>query len=537
MFHSTSRPRPLLRPLAGILLALAIAVLMLAIFGAILLVPGGMGSQTMPQPGQNIAHLVRMGLLQAFLSTTLSLGAGVGLAWALNRLHFKARGLVTSLFATAIVAPGLVVGLGIINVWGRAGWVNDLLAPFSLSLPGTIFGLGGILLAHTILNGTFAAHVLLARLDAIPAQRLKTGQNLALAPLRRFMVLDWPAMSPALPGLAAIIFLLAFTSFPIVLLLGGGPANQTLEVAIYSAVRQSFDLKLAATLALVQLAICALIILPALAFSPPAIAAGSTSPRPWSDRGLARPLQVAILVLGIAGFGAPLVSILVQGLNPSLAETLARPSFWRATATSLGLGLASALLCLLFAIRLSMARTELQGTIPRTLLQLPLYAYLVMPALVLSLGAFLILLDLGIPHAKAAPFVLVGANVLLALPFAYAIISPAFLAIHKRHARLCRSLNLTGLTRWRHVEWPLMGREIGLAAALAFCFSLGDLGVIALFGTSEFSTLPWQMFRALGAYRTGEAATIAAFILVLTLGVFLLLPPLMQRLAKNAEAA
>ncbi len=89
-----------------------------------------------------------------------------------------------------------------------------------------IFGLGGVVAAHVILDAAFAARILLARLDAIPEQRLKTGQSLALgACARASPCIDWPAMRGTLPGLAAIIFLLAFTSFPIVLLLGGGPAG------------------------------------------------------------------------------------------------------------------------------------------------------------------------------------------------------------------------------------------------------------------------------------------------------------------------
>jgi thiamine transport system permease protein len=98
--------------------------------------------------------------------------------------------------------------------------------------------------------------------------RLKTGQSLGLSAWTRFAAIDWPAIRGTLPGLAAIIFLLAFTSFPIVLLLGGGPAVQTLEVAIYSAVRLDFDLNAAVMLALVQIAICAAIILASAAFAP-----------------------------------------------------------------------------------------------------------------------------------------------------------------------------------------------------------------------------------------------------------------------------
>ncbi|NIP75463.1 MAG: hypothetical protein GTN90_05530, partial [Xanthomonadales bacterium] len=55
--------------------------------------------------------------------------------------------------------------------------------------------------------------------------------------------------------------MLCFTSFALVLMLGGGPQASTLEVAIYEAARLDFDLARAATLSLIQLAICALVLL------------------------------------------------------------------------------------------------------------------------------------------------------------------------------------------------------------------------------------------------------------------------------------
>ena len=50
--------------------------------------------------------------------------------------------------------------------------------------------------------------------------------------------------------------MLCFTSFTIVLALGGGPQNSTLEVAIYQAIFFEFDLPKAALFALVQFAFC-----------------------------------------------------------------------------------------------------------------------------------------------------------------------------------------------------------------------------------------------------------------------------------------
>jgi len=524
--RSSNLPLRPLRLTAGAGLAAGIAGLVALVLVAILHAATGAAASNVDVP-----RLVAMTATQAGLTTVLSLLVGIALAWTLNRLRFPGRDLIVGLFASAIVTPGLIVAFGLLAIWGRAGWVNQLsllLTGQSLEVP--IFGLGGILAAHVILDASFAARVLLARLDAIPEARLKIGQSLGLSASQRFAVIDWPMLGPALPGLAAIIFLLAFTSFPIVLLLGGGPANQTLEVAIYAAVRLDFDLAGAVQLALVQIGICSAIILATAAFTPVSAATGrSRSPR-WRDAGAVRVLQWAILLFSILGFGLPLIAILLDGFGPGLGALLARPSFWRAVATSLAIGSGSAVLTLLLALAIGMARAATGSRTMRMAIGAPAYAYLAVPAVVLSLGAFLLVRDMGVLPEIAAPVVVLLANALLALPFALATLAPPLEAIAASRGKLIRSLGLGGWRQFRDVEWPLIGRDAGVVLALSFCFSLGDLGVIALFGTEDFTTLPLAMYRALGAYRSNDAAAIAALMLVLTIAAFTLLPRLFGRL-------
>ncbi len=523
-FNSLALPRRPLRLAAGVGIAIAIAALVVAVLLAIL----AAAADATPKPSRvDVWQLVVMTTIQAGLSTILSLIAGTALAWALNRLRFPGRDLVVGLFASAIVTPGLILAFGLLAVWGRAGWVNQLaLAITGQPLEVPVFGLGGILAAHVILDASFAARILLARLDAIPERRLKTGQSLGLDAWRRFIVIDWPMLAPSLPGLAAIIFLLAFTSFPIVLLLGGGPANQTMEVAIYAAVRLDFDLAGAVRLALVQIGICASVILAASAFAAVSASTGTSVPPRWRDRGAARGLQWTILVLAILGFALPLAAILVNGLGPGLVDVVARLSFWKSLFTSLAIGTGSALLTLSLAIGVAMGRAASAAPLLRIGIGAPAYAYLAVPAVVLSLGAFLLVRNAGLLPEAAAPVVVLIANALLSLPFALATLAPPFDAIARSRGRLIRSLGLSGPEQFGAVEWPLVGRDIGIVLALSFCFSLGDLGVIALFGTEDFATLPLLMYRALGAYRTNDAAAIAALMLIITIAAFVLLPRL-----------
>jgi len=513
---------------AATALSLFIAGLIAAVLWAILAAAGDSAGTSRI----DIPHLLRMTSIQATLTTVLSLGVGTAIAWSLNRLRFVGRDLVVGLFAAAIVTPGMVVAFGLISIWGRNGWINQLSQSlFGVSIDSPAYGLSGILLAHVILDGAFAARILLARLDAIPANRLKVGQSLALSAWHRFRLIDWPALRGSLPGLGAIIFLLAFTSFPIVLLLGGGPANQTLEVAIYSAVRLDFDLTGAVRLALTQIAVCAVVILLASALTPVPAALGRSAQPAWRDMGVARLLQWLVLILGTVAFLLPLLSVLIDGMAGGFGRVLAQPSFWRATLTSLLIGTASALLTLLLSLALALGRSAAATPALRTVLGAPAYAYLAVPAVVLSLGFFLLVRQMGMSTGVAAPFVVVFANSLLALPFAIATLGPPLDAIVRSRGKLIRSLGIDGYKQFLTIEYPLLGRDIGLMLALAFCFSLGDLGVIALFGTQDFQTLPLMMFRALGAYRNNDAAAIAALLLIGTITAFVGLPRLIERIA------
>jgi thiamine transport system permease protein len=508
-------------------LTIVIAALIGAVFWAILnAATGASGGSRI-----DIWHLLRMTALQAGLTMVLSLAVGIALAWALNRLRFAGRDLVVGLFAAAIVTPGMVVAFGLLSIWGRNGWINQIAGWFGLSFDSPAYGLSGILLAHVVLDGAFAARILLARLDAIPAGRLKVGQSLGLGAWQRFRLIDWPALRGSLPGLGAIIFLLAFTSFPIVLLLGGGPANQTLEVAIYTAVRLDFDLVGAVYLALTQIAVCSVVILLSSAFSPiPSALARSTQPT-WRDNGPVQALQWGVLALATVAFALPLISVLYDGLSSGLLRVLEQASFWRATWTSIAIGSASALLTLGLALLLALGRSAAYHPAARTLLGVPAFAYLAVPAVVLSLGFFLLVRSIGVPTGVAAPVVVIIANSLLSLPFAMATLGPPLDAVLRSRGKLIRSLGLSGWEQFTRVEYPLLGRDIGLMLALAFCFSLGDLGVIALFGTQDFQTLPLLMYRALGSYRSNDAAAIAALLLIFTIAAFVGLPRLVERIA------
>lgn len=478
--------------------------------------------------------------LQAGLSTLLSITIGIALAWALSHCQkFSGRKLYIAVLSSALVLPTLVAVLGIITILGRSGWINSLLAQLQLpTFSPFIFGLGGIVFAHCYFNASYAARSLLNRLESVPQEQLKLCRSLGLNARQHFKLVELPAIAATIPGLAITIFLLCFTSFSIVLILGGSPKYNTLEVSIYEAIKLDFNIGRALGLALTQLSICALLVLVAgkSRIDNPLIAPSRIKQTHWPEALPVRFIQALIITLAGVIFLLPLIAVAVDGMAADFISIAQDKNFQRATITSLLIATASTLLVLLTCIPLSTAYATLAtkqrmadnkgAEIVLRLLSFSSTLYLAMPSLVLGLGFFLLARTIGGGHLPWAIAALLTSNVLMVLPFAVAILSPAMVKSANRYDKLAFSLGITRRLRWRLVESELLRPELVYIASLAFCMSLGDLGIIALFGNQDFVTLPWLLYQKMGSYRTDEAAGIALVMLFITLAVFLLIPKL-----------
>ncbi len=90
--------------------------------------------------------------------------------------------------------------------------------------------------------------------------------------------------------------------------------------------------------------------------------------------------------------------------------------------------------------------------------------------------------------------------------------SRAYDAAAERNDRLCAQLGIAGWNRARLIDWPVLRRPIATGFAFAMALSLGDLGVIALFGSDSVQTLPYLLLGAAGLLphrRRGRAGAAA----------------------------
>lgn len=486
-----------------------------------------------------LVRVARFTLWQALLSTVLSVLPALFVARALARHpSFPGRAFILQLFAVPLALPAIVAALGVLALYGRAGYFSEFLAAFSGDTWPGIYGLSGILVAHVFFNLPLASRLFLEALESVPADQWRLAAQLGMRAPASFRFIEWPAMRAALPGIAGLVFMLCATSFTIVLTLGGGPRATTLEVAIYQALRFDFDPARAVTLTLVQVVLTGAIVL-ALARLGAAMTGDASLPvaphrRIWRTRGESL-FNLAVIAAALLFVAGPMAAILAAGLKAELVRLAGEAAFRRALATSLVLSSLAALLCLALSLALVGARRTLEMRrhgAPASWLERMTDTgagmVLVVPPLVIGAGWFILLRHVGNVFAFA-PVLVVTVNAVMAMPFAVRAIRPAYDAASARHEKLCLSLGISGWNRLRIVDWPALRRPAAIALAFAMALSLGDLGVIALFGSDQVQTLPYLLLQRMSSYRTADAAGVALLLGLLCLALMMLADRLGRR--------
>ncbi len=493
---------------AAVVVALALGTLVAVALRAE--APGALG------PADRAA--VRFTVLQAALSAGLSCLLAIPVARALARRRFRGRGLMVTLLGAPFILPVIVAVLGLLAVFGRSGLVSRVLDLAGLP-PLEIYGLHGVVLAHVFLNLPLATRLLLQGWLSIPAERFRLAASLGFGPGEVWRTLERPMLREALPGAFAVIFLVCLTSFAVALTLGGGPQATTVELAIFQAFSYDFDLARAALLALVQVVLTVAAATLALRVAvPAAMGAGLDRTVERWDAGTPglRAADAAWLAAAGAFVALPLASVVVAGAAavPGLPA-----SVWAAALRSLGVALASVGLTLALSVPLALLIVRLRGRRGGALAEVVSYLTVAASPLVMGVGLFVVLFPLADPAALALP-VTALVNAVLTVPFALRALVPAVARAEEGFSRLANSLGLTGWARLRLVVLPRAMPALGFSAGIAAAFSMGDLGVIALFADATNATLPLQLYRLMAAYRMEDAMGAALVLMLAALALF-----------------
>ena len=434
---------------------------------------------------------------QAAASTVLTLATGLPLAWTIGRFRFRGRSLARALVLVPFVLPTVVVATA-----------------FLALLPdGYDRGIWAILAAHVFFNVAVVTRIVGGAWATIDPHSAEAAAVLGAGPLRRAREVTLPQLAPALSAAAALTFLFCFTSFGVILILGG-PGRATVETEIYNQAARLFDLHAAAMLSLLQLGAVAVVLAVTSILEARAGGAGTLAAE---DDVLRRPIGwERVAVVAVLGVGAlvlvlPLSLLIGQARGSWGALFQETPALlvepWQAAVFSLAFAGVAAAIALTVGGLAAIALARRPPGVIDGLVLLPLGASAVM----LGFG-FLIAFDQPPIDFRSSWWLVPVAQSLVAAPFVVRIVTPALRSIDPRLREVAATLGASPSRSWREIDVPLVGRAFAVAAGFAFAIALGEFGATVFVARAEQPTLPVAIFRFLGrpgAENQGIAAALA----------------------------
>ena len=450
---------------------------------------------------------------QAALSTALTLLLAAPCAFVFARYRFAGKSLLLSLATLPFVLPTVVVALAFASLTGKNGILNDLLrALFSLeSAPIQLERtLAIIVIAHVFYNFAIALRIMTGYWASVGFATEEAARCLGAGAWAIWRDIRLPLIRPALLSAGLLVFIFCFTSFGVVLILGG-IRFATLEVQIYYQAVNIFNLPLAAALSIVQ--ILSMLALMAVYTRQQRnlqlrLASSATIARP--PRTVAEKLAVASCV-GLISLLllSPLVALLARAVLAdgrfdlsnflALAEKSRGSLLFIAPLEAIVNSLRFASLAMVAALLLGIIAASLinrRGRLARLwdpLFMLPLAT----SAVTLGFG-FIVALDEPPLNLRASWLIIPISHTLVALPFVIRSVLPAMRAIPSSLGEAARVLGAKPHQKLLSIDAPLLGKSIAVGATFAFTVSMGEFGASLFVAQRESVTIPVVIYRLLG---------------------------------------
>lgn len=448
------------------------------------------------------ARLFQIGwftLWQAVLSTVLTLLAAAPMTWALSHYEFRGRKLATALVTVPFVLPTVVVGAAFVAL----GWRDSV---------------GAILAAHVFFNIAVVVRTVGALWSRIDPDLHDAARVLGASEWKVLRTVTLPLLRPAIAAAAAIVFLFTFTSFGVVLILGGF-RYATLEVEIYRQAVTLFDLPLAAALAIVQLvgvtgALYAYSRYQERHTSTWALRAEADRPKPI---GRARLLVAASVIGTLIALAIPVIVLFARSLRGAAYAGIIREDPVVGTplssaGNSLRFALIASAIAVLIGVMASSVITEGRGALSRWF-DLTLMLPLGTSAVTIGFG---FIVALGEPVDLRASFWLIPiAHALVAIPFVVRTTVPTLRSIPAETREAARVLGASPGRVWREIDLPIVTRAALVGAAFAFVISLGEFGATSFIARPNTATMPVMIVRLLSRPGAGSFAMALALAVIL----------------------
>ncbi|GMV85120.1 MAG: iron ABC transporter permease [Dehalococcoidia bacterium] len=480
---------------------------------------------------------------QATVSSVITLALAIPVAYVLACYEFRGKAALEALITVPFVLPTIVVAVAFTALLGPRGIANDALqSVFGLEEPpirllNTIWA---ILIAHVFYNVALAARIISVSWARVDTRLEDAAAMLGAGKVTTFVRVTLPLLRTPILAAGSLVFLFCFTSFGVVLILGG-PEFGTIETEIYRETLFLFRLPVAATLALAQLAATF-----AMMWVNAALQRRTAQPGAMRRRTLAwtpaRRVAVASIIAAVAGLTIlPLAALAERSIHGDggytleyyrrLDDNVRQQILFVAPLTAVRNSVTFALLTMLIALPLGTAAahgaTRMRSSLAEAVIQLPLGV----SAVSLGLG-FLITLDRPPLDLRGSPAMVVIAHSLVALPFVARTVAAQLRSLDPRLREAAAMLGATPVRTFIAIDLPLTWRSMLAGGVFAFAVSMGEFGATLLIARPEYPTIPLAVFRYLGqpgALNYGQALAMATILMAVTAAGFFIIDRLRYR--------
>ncbi len=402
----------------------------------------------------------------------------------------------------------------------------------ALGVEGSVLA---IIAAHVFFNTAVVVRTVGGLWSHLDPALEDAARSLGAGRWRTMREVTWPLLRPAVVAAASLTFLFCFTSFGVIIILGG-VEYATIEVAIKEAVLDRLDLATASVLALLQLAVVGTMVLVGARLgdsrsTPQRLVAGGDAARPPRTTGERLTLAGILAMLAVV-LGTPLLVLVVRSFDTTsgwgldwyraLVDVPTRSALFVTPAEAIATSLRYAIAATFIAVVVGgCAAAAVAGRFGRRALDVLIMLPLGTSAVTIAVG-FLVGLDRPPLDLRSSWWLVPLAQAMLAIPFVVRIVVPVLRSIDPRLREAAASLGAGPMrARWE-VDVPIVRRAMLVAAGFAFAISLGEFGATLLLARVDSPTVPVAIFRLLsrpGAAGFGAAMALSTILMVLTGGV------------------
>ena len=493
---------------------------------------------------------------QAVLSTFFAVLLGFPGAYILAKVNFPGKSAVKAVSMIPFVLPSILVVLGFVIFFGNNGYLNRA----AMMILGTddppfriLYSLKAIILAHSFYNFPIAMRILSSLWEKMSSNQQNAAFSLGANRETAFFTVTLPQLMPAVLSAAGIIFLFCFSSFAVILVLGGGPAYSTMEVEIYRLAKVSLDVRAASSLAVIGIFFSLLFMYLTIHLQKKTSNTEDMTIAPPQEKpkGITRPVLITTYVVFIVFLvGAPIISVIVKSFQMPVSragsEVLSLHWYQKLLPGSPGAGVTAAIRnSIIFALS-SAAIAIPVGTIlsyfsvknwigNRTVTSI-LDSLLMLPMIVSSvmLGLGYMILKNSFPDRFSdSGILIIFAHSIIAYPFVIRSVTGVLRKIKPSLIHAASSMGASPASVFFTIELPLIKNALLTGAAFAFALSMGELNATILLAGKETTTIPVAIYRLIGSYNFYGACALGTVLIGITVITFILLDRISLSTGRN----